>query len=437
MEAFLESSTVLNGDYIEFPILYNSKKPAYTWQIYASIRKKTPISETIIPFKKEYIENPPVTNNLESKVDSNETISVLYYTKYGMLKKQVKITEVNAGKNIGKKNATNFVSQAFTEIFSLYTKKISSGYVKDVKEINTEITMESLYEKGKLMLYPMNLQRLAPNIKKLKFPVLCQRKFNGITGNYVQYKDFDQIWTRLRNPLKRGVDHIKKELKTLEQERYFVGELYCENCSLQKIVGLCRKDEENKDLQFYIFDSYKINDKTSAIERDKYLQNLKTLHNFTYVKFITSDIANSFDEIKTLEKQYVDEGFEGIVVRLSDKPYEYSVTQAIRSFNIYKSKLVLEDDFPIINYICDDDKRIIFICQQLIKSDNAPLLFHVVPTWSDSERKLAYINIQKNNDYIGQYAKVYYNGLSDNGVPQQAKMSSIVDEDYLYFLLHA
>lgn len=407
-----------------FPILYNPKRPTYTWQIYLS-NNNNAITAT-------YYENPPKKG------------SITYYIEYGETKKQVHSHIVRHGKNIGKLNETNYFKQAISDIFSLYVKKINKGYVLyTTAPVTRSKSIASLIKNNSsLMVYPMNLHRLHFNIKKLTFPILCQRKYNGVLCVLIQYKNTVYMYSRNKKWFGKSVDHIKHDFETHVgvPNTYFVGELYIEHTNLQDIISIVQnKSKQSNVLNFYIFDWFVFGDTTTpAVDRDRYIQELHSLtkKKSQYIHFVVSDIAHNLNEIYKLESEYVHEGYEGIVVRLMDKPYQYDELRAIRSYYIFKDKKVYEDNFPVVDYLADKKGNVMFVCAQSDELNSDTVIanrktFKVVPNWRTDIRHKVYLALRYKHLFDKLYLKkalVYYNGISKDNIPLQAKLEIFVDD---------
>ena len=159
--------------------------------------------------------------------------------------------------------------------------------------------------------------------------------------------------------------------------------------------------------------------------------NDKNDKNIKYIKKIENFQVFSIDEIYTLSKQFILEGYEGAIARKNDAEYQYSINN-YHSSNLVKIKPTLDSEYPIINFIQGekgkDKGALIWIC-----SINSGLTFHVVPKQTYKERYELFTKLNTNieifeTSYKGKLLTVQYAELSPNGIPLQPK--GIIIRDY-------
>lgn len=436
MEAFIDSLDKREGTIIKCPTLYSKANTTYTWRIEFKITHNN----------KEY-DFSEFDNILNAEAKIPKSAIFTYYIIYGQDKKRIDTREVLSGKNIGKKNETTLLEQGLKDIYSLYTKKLMT--YKNNKEDNSAkiINITTLYKINKsLMVYGMNLYKYEPKYVKT-FPVLIQPKLNGLMCMLI-YTDITNnclMYSRQLKVFNDSVAHIKKEYINIINVKnvYFVGELYIHGLPLQDIISFARTNKCNDRLTYNIFDYFIIGDKVSALDRQNKITYYSEIFNnkLHYIKFIVSELANNHNDIDAIQKKYIKDGYEGAVLRIPEAPYEYGIDKPARSRVILKYKTIFEDEFPLVGYTSDTYDGIVFICGQSNKLNNAPLdnrlHFNVVPNWTTENRKVA---LKKMNDklfakkYYGHMVKVYYNDISKDGIPLQAKMEIFV-EQHLYDML--
>ena len=112
---------------------------------------------------------------------------------------------IREGKNLGKANATTAEQQAEKEADAKWRKKIErNGYVESLERAQAGETDQ---EGG---IAPMLAQPFE-KVKKLKFPLLFQRKYNGIRCIAVVDGDNVSLWTRKRERI-TCMPHIEAAL---------------------------------------------------------------------------------------------------------------------------------------------------------------------------------------------------------------------------------
>ena len=179
--------------------------------------------------------------------------------------------------------------------------------------------------------------------KKIDFtePVFIQAKLDGVRC----YITKDGAFTRNHNEIK-NIEHIKQELKELFErypEAILDGELYNHELKedFNKIISLVRKqkpsESDSKDskalIQFHWYDIY-----TDELQRERTAY-IKLLYQeffgrkmFTSVGMVRTFEVASEDQITSMHKQYLLDGYEGSILRLNGK-YETK-----RSKNLQKVK---------------------------------------------------------------------------------------------------
>lgn len=433
-DQFVDMLDKREGTTIYCPKLH-SKTKNYTWQIIFYVE--------IISIQKS-IDFLEFDNILHAVIPKNSVFK--YYILYG-IDNIVKTNtyEITSGKNIGRKNETTLLEQGLKELFSLYTKKLKTYSLVPFTGVTIVKTIQELYNKNHtLYVYSMNLSKYKDSFNE--FPVLCQRKLNGIMAILVYYnQEIFSMYTRQLKPLNDSVKHIKEEFIQYINipNVYFTGELYIHGLPLQNIISIARTDKVNNKIEFHIVDYFIIGDNVTAMERQNKLSLYKMEYEnkLKYIKFVESEIANNTSDIERLQTKYLKENYEGLVLRLVDKPYEYGIDRPVRSKYILKYKKIYEGEFPLIDYTSDKNSAIIFVCAQSNELNSVPLhnrlTFNVVPNWQIEQRKIAFNKMTTRifeKEYYGHMVRIYYNDISNDNIPLQAKMEIFI-ELKLYDLL--
>ena len=390
-----------------------------TWQIVVSPYDTN--TNSIIKFSKSMIEkhNEQLTDNIHGR------IRVICVTHKGN-EKAAEDTYVKVGKNIGKKNATNTITQAISDAYSLYKKKLkkSSDGIKASKPL------------------PMLLK----NKKDIKLTpddyaagLFIERKYDGaraISHNNTVGDVGIHLYSRTGNRY-TGIEHIEKELALMltTPDLYLDGELYIHGRPLQDISGIIRSGTSNERglLNFYLYDCFdrRVPD-MSQHERKKLLASLYNKHKSKLNSIILVDtiMVHSEDEIDRYYKQYLSEGYEGAVLRKSNSPYEHAVN-GYHSSHVLKLKPLGSDEFKIIGF--EEGKKgkdvgaVIF---RLMTKDKVE--FTAVPNMTLSNRKELFTKLSGDRrifaqSYKDKMATIQYATLSKSGVPTQPKFIAVRD----------
>ena len=143
-------------------------------------------------------------------------------------------------------------------------------------------------------------------------------------------------------------------------------------------------------------------------DRYKYLLSLEEYFNNTPVKIVKVKTINKTNEIDTLHDKFVKDGYEGIILRTPESPYEFK-----RSKYLQKYKKFFDDDFEVVGFdkeIQNDIPLIVWKC----KTKNGKE-FNVRPKGTNEERAKFYKEAKK---YIGKKLTVEYQELTDDGIPR-------------------
>ncbi len=409
-----------NGIKIKFPKLFsklnNSKNIRY-WEIYGFLLNN---KEQII-----LNENLLNNNNFKDLEINNKNLKFYIYTEYGQVNGKKTITSptiITEGKNIGRSNETTILTQSIIYMRNLYLKKMKSGYVLNLSNINIE------------NIFPMALQVYSKNKKHIQYPCYIQPKLDGI--RLISKLDENFNITMLSRRLNEfiGFESIKAEIKLLlnnYKDLILDGELYNHNMNLQQISGIVRNENpeypEKELLQFYIFDCVDLQKDLTFNERYNILKELFKNKNFKYLILTDTIEINDEKESDKYYNEYIKNGYEGIVYKNKDAKYEYSSYKEIRSYQFLKRKKNYDAEYPIIGFeegIHGKDKgAIIFIMKT---SDNKE--FKAVPNMTLKERKKMYELAKKDfNIYKNKLATISFDEYSKDNIPLRAKFITIRD----------
>jgi ATP-dependent DNA ligase len=136
-------------------------------------------------------------------------------------------------------------------------------------------------------------------------------------------------------------------------------------------------------------------------------------------------IANNIKENNKFYKDYLDAGYEGIMLRNPEGPYAKSSTKkssALRSKNLLKRKEVYDGEYEVVNFthgtMGKDMYAIVWVC---ITKEGTE--FNVVPNMTYENRYEIYKDCVKNfnKKYRNRLLSIEYRALSDNNVPQHCR----------------
>jgi len=344
------------------------------------------------------------------------------WTEHGQVggKLQAGSDTIKEGKNLGKASATTPETQAEAEAEAEWTKKMERhGYVK---EMERAIAGETNAGGGMPPMLAQTYQDVKP--KKLKWPYHGQRKLNGVRCLVEINDGVVKLWSRKRMEL-LGVPHIQAayEKAFAGVQGHFItdGELYVHGWSLQKISGFCRKKEPKEgylELKHYVYD-LPVFSLMGGVERVWHLREAGIRSLFLgplagvpeTVMVETIDVKNH-EEAVVLIKQFLSEGYEGLILRDPNMPYEPDS----RSSGLLKYKLWQDAEFPIVSVKEGRGKfegLAVFTCRTVEGRDpKAPVFFDVCAPGSFEEREA---HLKNASNLIGKMVTVKFFEYTDDG----------------------
>jgi DNA ligase-1 len=245
-------------------------------------------------------------------------------------------------KNIGKANGTSVEEQVLSEVKSRYTIQQYQGkYAPTIEEA----------KKGAKFIECM-LACKYDEKKHQEFPYWSQPKLDGIRCLVSE----DGLQSRNGKPLLSS-PHIREVLQPIFDEFPDVildGELY--NHSLkhdfEKIISLARKTKPKKEdieeskskVEYHIYDVI-TTDPMIYAERMKFIQtHIGT--KFPMVRVVPTVLLSSQEEIEQKLSVYLEDGYEGQMLRDTKSPYEHK-----RAASLIKHKTFEDAEFEIVNVI--------------------------------------------------------------------------------------
>ena len=168
--------------------------------------------------------------------------------------------------------------------------------------------------------------------------------------------------------------------------------------------------KEIKTLKYYIFDLINLKDlNMSYINRFKLLETFKSLFKGTPIVIEPLISINKKKDIVTVHNRLVKDGYEGLMLKNMDAPYELDK----RSKYLLKVKMFKDDEFKIIGFSKEDRDGKPLVIWKCVTSTGHE--FNVRPKGTEEERHELYKNAK---EYIGHLLTVKYFELTDDGIPR-------------------
>ena len=365
-----------------------------------------------------------------NSIDTTE-IKDGYYASYitisgytGMKMTTSAATIVSVGKNIGRKNETSVLTQAYKECQSKYASKIKAGYTENVTTTETSNTS---------IPFPMAVKSWKDHKSKISYPCFVQPKLDGVRmlakydGNEVML-----ITRRLHNIV--GFEKVKEELRLLFHQSklksmFIDGELYSHGTTLQTISGIVRnesiEEEVKATLQYHVFDCFDVHQPEMGfgdrIELLKtFVQNAKS----NVIVLNDTVVAEHAGDADTYYTKVISEGYEGIIYKSMNRPYEFDFNKEKRSSWYLKRKKQDDAEYPIVGFSQGKGKDLGCIVFEL-QTDKKK--FNCVPNGTYEYRKQLYAEALSSFDttFKGKLAKVVFDDLSKDQVPLRGRIVQI------------
>lgn len=448
---FAELGTIKDGVY-ESPILYSKTTlgSIRTWQVFVGL------------FEHDQ-ENPvSITMEMIQEKEEDESAFAHIWTFSEVLgtdnpTQPSEHTVIKKGKNTGSINYTTPLTQALFNARSRYNSKVRKGATTNKESLTLEVQkFEDLLERNKDQLHPWRifpeaLHNYDKYKHKLPQDIVVQRKRDGtrfIVVYHPSLKDYPEValekkgidgYSRGRETYE-GQDHILEELLPVLEKYpgfHLDGELYKHGLSLQEISGESRREKAPaKQLEYYIFDGFYIDQPDMPFnERSEILDRIfedLNKRRVQYVKRVVNHHMTKQDLNEWYEK-FLDEGYEGVVVRDPQGLNKFGITREIRSYQTQKLKPREDAEWPCIDFT--QGKRgkevgaIIYICEAITPSGRKKT-FRVTPNLSYEKRYKLFKTMSKiepngkthfENNWKGEPYKISYSIISKDNVPQQPK----------------
>jgi DNA ligase 1 len=247
------------------------------------------------------------------------------------------------GKNIGKKNETTIEQQAKLQAEYKWNKQKKKGYVESEEDAKKG-KVDKIIKGG---ILPMLAQTYEKQGHKIRFPCYVQPKLDGHRCIAVVENGECTLWSRTRKPI-TGVPHIVEELESTFPYGSIVldGELYSHDYR-QDFEVLTHFIKQKNPIKGCEIVEYHIYDLISEDPfRERYLRLKKCLGLLHFCVRVTTQKVLGSEDLPYHLSQKLRKGYEGIIVRNADAPY-----QNRRTADLQKCKPLKEDEFQIVGVV--------------------------------------------------------------------------------------
>lgn len=332
-----------------------------------------------------------------------------YYTVSGQTDgKKITNTPTRCkGKNVGKKNETTADAQAELEARAKWQKKRDEGYIDDVDALDGAMPLR--YD-------PMLAKDYSDYADKLEFPVYSQPKLDGLRCIVTRQGAFSRQWKPFAT-----LEHIREALQPLFDQYpdllAFDGEMYSHELKdkFEEIVSIVKQPKADaadiekckKSVKYHVYDIITLGKHPFRQRVADYNYILRIARN-AYLSPVESTPVFNDDELNTVYQKYIENGYEGQMIRTMDSLYQHKRTK-----DLLKRKDFHENEYEIVGYKEGKGSREGCIILRLAMSDGKE--FDSVPVGGIEYQKRLWT---RRLDILGMQATVKYQNLSSDGIPR-------------------
>lgn len=300
-------------------------------------------------------------------------------------------------KNVGRSNETHAFEQAQKEAQAKFDKQLRLKYVTSQEEAESGINIKPM------RAYSLDERRA----KKLKWPVTVQPKYNGVRCMAYNLPD-GTVRLMSRGGKDYTMPHIQEELRGRIPAGWCLdGELYVHQTSLQTIRHYIETPtDKTLCVKLFCYDFTALpptkmwwNERHFRLDqwfRQNQVQHAVLSHHL---------YAYSMQDVDKHHEFWVNDGFEGVMLRLHDGPYRL----AAKSTHLLKYKKFQDAEFEVVGWGVGKDGGIIYTCVQ-----EEGKTFKVRPMGTEEERAP---DLREADSSIGQKLTVRYQERSDDNIP--------------------
>ncbi len=295
--------------------------------------------------------------------------------------------------------------QAIFEATSKLNKKRDEAYFDTVELAKTTVK-----------LLPMLAHPFTKRKHNITYPAIVQRKFDGVRC-LARIEDDGKV-TLLSRKGKEfpHLGHIRREVLNYNKNTNVVidGELYSDTLTFQELVGLVRretlKEGNNRqmlEVSLRVYDCIDLEEEQDF--KDRYVTITDITNGAKYLSLVENVSVKEEKEIHAAQARFVEEGYEGAMVRNLTGAYAIGK----RSANLQKVKTFLDGEYEIVGFTQgtgDETGCVIWICKTKDEQE-----FNIRPRGTREERQEYFKN---GKDNIGKMLTVRYQELTDDGIPR-------------------
>jgi len=275
---------------------------------------------------------------------------------------------------------------------------------------------------GIQLCYPFEERRLLNPKFGWSWPVIVQPKLDGERMRAL-CNPGTSIEPFLLSSTERiilSMSHIQKELSIIRNIIELDGELYSHGWDFDKINSIVSRTknfhEDSDKISYHIFDI--VSDKPQ-IKRLIELLNLFKKYSFNHLKLVPSIPCHSLQEIMQQYNYFLEQGYEGIIIRYIKSPYVRKRSRFILKFKPKKT-----DIYKIIDIIEGSGEHTGMVGSFVCQGFDITKFKVSAGEFNHSDRKIIWEN---RKSVIGKFLLISYQNLTSNQTPRFGIAKEIVN----------
>lgn len=295
--------------------------------------------------------------------------------------------------------------QAIFEATSKVNKKRDEAYFDTIEQAQNEIK-----------LLPMLAHSFDKRKHNITYPAIVQRKFDGVRCLAILNEDGTVKLMSRKGKEFPHLNHIRESIAKANSNSSIVidGELYSDTLTFQELVGLVRRvtlkpgnDKQMLEVSLRVYDCIDLQKEPDFVERYEVIKRLTA--DAEYLSLVENVFVSKESEIHAAQAKFVEEGYEGAMVRNLKGAYRIGK----RSADLQKVKTFLDGEYRVVDYLegtGNEKGCVIWVCETPEGRQ-----FRVRPRGTQHVRKALF---KYGEAYIGEMLTVRYQELTDDGVPR-------------------
>lgn len=348
---------------------------------------------------------------VEGKKDNSQAE---IYTRFGFIDGKILVSSPDIIRPTQQEKSP--YSRALKLATTRWKNRVRKGYHPEKPKQIRRATGITKIVKTPVKILPMRPYNLREDY--VIYPAYVQPKIDGY--RVLIHKEDDHY--SILSSTGREYEHLRildkdlDKIREIEDENFYLdGEVVIENQPINIVRSVLSTIELNqkqyqllKQTKCYIFDCFDLN--RMELDYEKRFAILKKIfkHKFTHLKLIPCSVVHNKDEMDKLFEYYVEEGYEGIIIRNKRGIYKLRG----RSIDILKSKSIKKDKFTIIGYKEGQKGNAGTVIWKIQCKNNKNAYFWAKPMGTREYRKSLF---KSGDKYIGRQVNVKFFHIDADG----------------------